>query len=391
VRFTLKYSLSLILLLALCLLPLAAQTPKAPEEGLVTINAGTNLNEAVRILELSSQKFENKKMFNQSSYGGPIGVPVNRLPWRQAVELIALKNGLTVADQPGFIAFADTPAATADQAPSVSEIQADAQAKQVRINAVALLADRAFLQSLGVDWSTLLNGRVTLNADFSGAGQVPGSIFGLGLGGVFNLGGFQIDLNTLLNTIESNQKGSVIAKPNIMVTSGKKGFIQVGQDISVKTVDEAGNTTDRFFATGVILNVEPTIVEVEGTEVIHMKVSIERSSGTPGNISTIINKSLSQTELVLYDGEEAVIGGLYDTDTIRVRAGIPILKDLPWWVLGIRYLTGYYKTEIKERELVIILKAGIEENAFQRAARAVHNPPASKLPEGAGGWEGSVE
>ena len=102
-----KYSLSLILLLALCLLPLAAQTPKAPEEGLVTINAGTNLNEAVRILELSSQKFENKKMFNQSSYGGPIGVPVNRLPWRQAVELIALKNGLTVADQPGFIAFAD--------------------------------------------------------------------------------------------------------------------------------------------------------------------------------------------------------------------------------------------------------------------------------------------
>lgn len=381
----------LCLLLALCLIPLAAQPVKTPEEGLVTINASTNLNEAVRILELSSLKFENKKMFNQSSFGGPIGVPVNRLPWRQALELIALKNGLVIADQPGFIAFVDTPAAVLGDTPSLSEIHMDALSKQVRINAVALLADRAFLQSLGVDWSTLLNGRVTINADFTGASQVPGSLFGISLGGIFDIGGVQVELNTLLNTIESNQKGTIIAKPNIMVTSGKKGFIQVGQDISVKAVDEAGNTTDRFFATGVILDVEPTIVEINGTEVIHMKVSIERSSGTPGNVSTIINKSLSQTELVLYDGEEAVIGGLYDTDTIRVRAGIPILKDLPWWVLGIRYLTGYYKTEIKERELVIILKAGIEENAFQRAARAVHNPPASKLPEGAGGWEGSVE
>lgn len=378
--------ISLFLLLALCLLPLAAQTAKPAEEGLVTINENTSLNEAVMILELSSLKYENKKMFNQSSFGGAIGLPVNRLPWRQALELIALKNSLAILDQPGFIAITDPPRGSGEDSPTVSEIETDALSKQVRINAIALLADRAFLQSLGIDWSTLLNGKVSLNADFTGGSQVPGSIFGISLGSAFNLGGVQVDLNTLLNTIESNQKGTIIAKPNIMVTSGKKGFIQVGQDISVKTVDDAGNTTDRFFATGVILSVEPTVVEIDGAEVIHMKVSIERSSGTPGNISTIINKSLSETELVLYDGEEAVIGGLYDTDTIRVRSGIPILKDLPWWVLGIRYLTGYYKTEIKERELVIILKANIEENAFERALSASRNPPATKVPEDAGGW-----
>jgi type IV pilus assembly protein PilQ len=373
-----------ILIIIMSILSLTAQTA---EEGLVTINEDTVLNEAVRILELSSLKFESKKMINQSNFNGNIGIPVNRLPWRQALELIALKNGLVVIDQAGYIALANLPAASAS-IDGVKMLQpgVDVESKQVRINAIALLADRAYLKSLGIDWSTLLDGTVTLNADFTGASQVPSSIFGLGIGGEFSVGGVQVEINTLLNAIESNQKGTVIAKPNIMVSSGKKGYIQVGQDISVKTIDEAGNTTDKFFATGVIMNVEPTIVEVDGTEVVHMKVSIERSSGTPGNISTIINKSKSETELVLYDGEEAVIGGLYDTDTVKTRGGIPILKDLPWWVLGIRYLTGYYKYETKERELVIILKTDIVENAVERALKAAQNPPKSPVPEEAGTW-----
>lgn len=374
---------TLMVLSALILLQ--AQTP---DLGLVTIKESATLNEAVRILELSSLKLESKKMINQSSFNGNIGIPLNNLPWRQALEMIALKNDLVIKEYPGYVALENQPPPPEieKEAVQTQQLDLDVNAKQVRINAIALLADRAYLKSLGVDWSTLLNGKVTVHAGLSGASQVPSSIFGIGVDGSFSAGGFQIDINTLLNTIENNQKGMVIAKPNIMVTSGKTGYIQVGQDISVKSVDEAGNTTDRFFATGVIMNVEPTVVEVDGTEVIHMKMSIERSSATPGDISTIINKSKSDTELVLYDGEEAVIGGLYDTDTIKIRGGIPFLKDLPWWVLGIRYLTGYDKIETKERELVIILKTDIIENAVERALKAAKTKPASVVPPEAGGW-----
>jgi type IV pilus assembly protein PilQ len=112
-------------------------------------------------------------------------------------------------------------------------------------------------------------------------------------------------------------------------------------------------------------------VEVDNQELIHLKLKIERSSGTPGEVSTIINKSLSSTEVLLYNGEETVIAGLYDTDELRSRGGIPILKDLPWWVFGIRYLTGYTKYERKERELMILIKAEIVENALTRQRRAV--------------------
>ncbi len=193
----------------------------------------------------------------------------------------------------------------------------------------------------------------------------------LGLSRDFTWDGNQIEINTLLNTIESNQKGSIIAQPIIMVASGKRGYIQVGQDISVKSVDDAGNTTDTFFATGIIMDVVPTIVNVDGTEVVHLVVNIERSSGSPGAVSTIINKSKSSTEVILYNGEQAVIGGLYDTDETRIRSGIPILKDLPWWVFGIRYLTGYDKYEKKERELIIIMKVEIVDNVLDRSKKAL--------------------
>ncbi|MDZ4182140.1 MAG: type II and III secretion system protein, partial [Candidatus Cloacimonadaceae bacterium] len=254
--------------------------------------------------------------------------------------------------------------------PETQASKLGAEDKQVRIKAVAMLADKAYLKALGIDWSTLFNGKVQIDAGFLGATQVPGNLMHLGASRSISWDGKTIDINTLLNVIESDQKGTIIAQPNIMVASGKKGYIQVGQDISVKTVDDAGNTTDAFFATGVILDVTPTIVPVNGEDVVHLTVSIERSSAAPGTVSTVITKSQSSTEIVLYNGEETVIGGLYDTDEIRLRSGIPILKDLPWWVFGIRYLTGYNKYEKKERELIIIMKVEIVENALERSRRA---------------------
>jgi type IV pilus assembly protein PilQ len=35
------------------------------------------------------------------------------------------------------------------------------------------------------------------------------------------------------------------------------------------------------------------------------------------------------------------------------------LKDLPWWVLGIRYLTGSDQTILTKKEVVILLKADL--------------------------------
>ncbi|GAB1468699.1 type II and III secretion system protein [Candidatus Cloacimonadota bacterium] len=365
-----KYiTLLLCLLLLLMVAPAEAQTPVATET--VSINQNTRINEAAMILETYTMKHFNKKLINLSSFNGPINVPINNLAWDKALDLIVLQNRLIRKDNAGYISIEDVPVVV----PPVvvpDPLVVIAGSKQIRIKAIAMLADRSYTRSMGIDWSSITNGKITVNAGFPGASQVV-SPMTFTASGSADLGKFQVDVSTALKAIESNQKGNIIAQPTILVSSGKKGFIQVGQDISVKTTDEAGNTMDTFFATGVIMDVTPTVVTVNGEDLIHLILSIERSSGVPNAVSTVIAKSKSATELVLFNNEETVIAGLFDTDETKARSGIPILKDLPWWVFGIRYLTGYSSFEKKEREMVISLQAEIVESAYDRFIKAAQD------------------
>ncbi len=372
-----KYLILLIILAAsFCALYAAAGDDRLADQETVTFLETTNFNDAVQILETFSWKYERKKLINMSNVNDAIGIPIHNLTWRRALEMMLLKKGLTYDESVGAVMIrertistaASTSAAPAAGVPLINAMQEMIDTKQVRISAVAFTCDKAYLRSLGINWSTLLDGRVDAEINFNGATEVPGNIFNASASTGWDLdNGYRLDVNTLLNAIESNELGNVIARPSILVSSGKEGHIQVGQDISVKSVDDAGNTVEQFFETGVIMTVTPTILTShDSIEVIHLTTKVERSSATPGTVSTVINKSTATTDIILYDGEETAIGGLYDTDETRVRSGIPFLKDLPWWVLGIRYLAGYDKLEKKERELVIILKAEIIEDALTR-------------------------
>jgi general secretion pathway protein D len=364
-----KYLLILLMLILSVSALLAVTQKDASDQDSVTFLESTNYNDALQILELYSWKYERKKIINLSNVNDAIGIPINNLSWRKALELIVLKKGLVIEETVGAIItkdFGGTGTQGTGEA-SKSAFQSEINTKQVRISAVIFNCDKAYLRSLGIDWSTIVGGSVQANVDFTTTNLVPDPVLGIGAGKTTTWGNRTIEVNALLKTIESSQLGTVIARPNIVVSSGKKGFIQVGADISTRKVDDAGNTTEQFYQTGVIMNVEPTIiVSVDSIEVVNLKASVERSSALPGTISTTINKNTSSTDIILYNGEETVIGGLYDTDETTVRSGIPFLKDLPWWVFGIRYLTGFDKKEKKERELVIILKAEIIDNAIMR-------------------------
>ncbi|MBM4399151.1 MAG: hypothetical protein FJ041_02320 [Candidatus Cloacimonetes bacterium] len=363
-----KYLLIIVILaISISLFP---QTGKGKdvEQETVTFLESTNFNDVLQILEAFSWKYERKKIINLSSVNDAIGIPIHNLTWRKTLELITLKKGLIIEEKVGTIIVKYRELAAEQKVEEKAiEIQSEINTKQVRISAVAFVCDKAYLKSLGIDWSTLLDGKVKADINVETASFVPGNVMSVNASRSTGIGGQSIEINTLLKTIESNQLGTVIAKPTVVVSSGKKGYLQVGQDVSVKMVDDAGNTTDKFFATGVIMDVEPTVlISEDSIEVVHLITSVERSAATPGAVSTVINKSASRTDVILYNGEETVIGGLYDTDEIKIRSGIPFLKDLPWWVFGIRYLTGYYKIDKKERELVIIIKADILDDAITR-------------------------
>lgn len=354
----------------------AVATNTIAQEETITLSEDIPLNNALQAIETLSVKYTGQKLLNLSNINDVIGIPIHQLTWKQALEMIVLKNGLVLEEQNGVVIIKTSE--IIDR--KIGDVTLDT--KQIRISAIAFIADKSFLNSLGINWSTLLNGKVTAKLNFNGANAVPSSIMSSDISKSWTQGQQQLDVSTLLKVIESNQKGSVIARPSLIVASGKKGYIQVGQDFSVKQKDESGNVTDKFYSTGVILDVIPEIIQDsdDKTEAIHLSARVERSSAVPGDITTIINKSQSTTDLVMFNGEETVIGGLYDTEDTKERGGIPILKDLPWWVFGIRYLSGYDKITKSEKELVIIIKAEIIGSVKDRMVNGnITNPEKEKV------------
>ena len=243
--------------------------------------------------------------------------------------------------------------------------------REVKISAVFCEIDVVEARKVGFDWRFLLSGSQTnvagtlrteterdpnaqswrLNAT---QGLQPE--FKLGVNSAFQVGDFFGQATAIFKFFDETGIGNVISNPSITVRDRTEGKIQVGVDFSVKTRDFAGNTTEQFFPTGTIIIVTPYIHKENGIEYALLDIGVERSSFQTSELQTQIRKTTAATQVLMLNGEETAIGGLFVNDEAITRVGIPFLKDLPWWVFGIRYLTGYDQTIETKKELVILLK-----------------------------------
>jgi type II secretory pathway component GspD/PulD (secretin) len=103
-----------------------------------------------------------------------------------------------------------------------------------------------------------------------------------------------------------------------------------------------------FTEVGTILRVTPHITSENR---ILLKLKPERSSYTFDANGVIINTNNAETNVVVENGQTAVIGGLTTQEEIKNYTGLPILKDIP--LIG--YLFRYTKTQIANRDLVIFV------------------------------------
>ncbi len=352
----------------------------APEE-LISMDAATTLTQAVDIFNNASKRFRGKPIIFEEESKDPIGINVTHMHWRDAFELVLRANGYWFEETEDYLrlfamkqqgAGADTSKAQADVA---------IQTREVQISAVFFEANRTELERLGLDW--LLTHQTSTNTiqqltsttgttsfetqegeDSEGETEIEiGSITTLAYGQG------ALEVLAALKALQSENLGELISSPNITVRSGEKGRIQVGQDFSVKMRDFAGNTTEQFFSTGTIIEVTPTVLEKDSIEFVNLVITAERSSAQPDPVSTIINKTLANTSVVLIDGEETVVGGLVTNELRHVRRGIPFLKDLPWWVFGLKYIFGYEEKQVDKKELIILLKANIVPSVEERVAQ----------------------
>jgi len=342
--------------------PLRAQEtiPRNISPGeLVSLDRSIPLKTALDILSQYSLKYEKKIIIDPQGRRGPINVMVNNMYWKRALEYILRSNLMKFQEHDKYYEVVPLVESKTTQ----SETGIDTGTREIEIKAIFFEADHQTLMEAGIDWSLVKNGKVRVNGNFGS--EVTKDLFRAQVTETHGAW----DVFALLRTFESLDKGEVIANPQIKVMDGEEGKIKVGTNFFLTTRDFAGNTRFTEYESGIILKVTPTVIGTPDSLFIHLQIRTERSTVIPD--PTAVTKAIteSNTEVLLLNGEETVIAGLYSNEVSTSRRGIPILKDLPPWFFGLRYLFGYESRKVAKKELVIVLEATVVPTIQERIAR----------------------
>jgi type IV pilus assembly protein PilQ len=347
----------------------------SPQE-LVSIAPTTSMDKALAAIGEVSQKFVGKVIIDPERRNMPINIDIQGVYWREALEQICRANDIWYTEYENYIqltggigadgrTMTSGPAGVA-QAVDIQREVASFRSREIKVSAVIFLVDLTRAEEVGVNWSFMKStSDLDFGASFNGADNVSNKMFKAELTPKVSFA----NMTFLLNLFSDYKLGEVLAQPQLTVRSGEEGRIQVGEDFSIRERDFAGNLIDKFYSAGTIVKVTPQVIAEQGVNFVHMVVSVEKSAVNPGQVSTIINKAVATTNLLLLDGEETIIGGLYSTEPKTVRQGVPFLKDLPWYVFGLRYLFGYESTQDVKKEVVILLKAELVPTLQERIAQ----------------------
>lgn len=336
-------------------------------------------DKAIDVLSKVSKNNIGKGIVLATSFSEPIGIEITRMPFMRALNVIVNYHDMVYVEDADVIIVKHESQSTKDLS---DDVYAAVDSREIKISALFFEANISDMKEQGIDWEFLiqktgLSFGATLTSFTQEQAQTESSSeevaaaheFIFNNKTSFEMGDFTGDVIGAFKFFETNGLGELIARPNITVRDKSTGRIQIGSDISIKERDFSGNLIDRFYSTGTIVEVTPYYYNEDGVDYVLLQLQAERSSATPGEITTEIRKTVAKTEVLMLNGESTIIGGLFTNEEVITRSGIPFLKDLPWWVFGIRYLTGSDKTEILKREIIILIEIEILPPLKERIAK----------------------
>jgi type IV pilus assembly protein PilQ len=171
----------------------------------------------------------------------------------------------------------------------------------------------------------------------------------------------KFNLTSFLDALQEVRLADVQAEPSIVTLDNRKAEILSGEETPIRIIDigslsqggtsaQAPRATVSFKETGIILTVTPHITN---NRKILMTLHAERSQLQPAasDLGYTFLKQRADNELLVGDGETAVIGGLTVTSVQQSKVGIPLLVDLPF----IGKLFGETRTEEDKNDLLILV------------------------------------
>jgi type IV pilus assembly protein PilQ len=256
----------------------------------------------------------------------------------------------------------------------------DIRTPQVSIKAKLVFVDRTDIEELGVKYdlgsrNQFFNNLVQRCCDpttgkqydptvnvidlggnaVSGIGNASGVVAGSAIDLIFStaIGGFT--LTSFLSAVERADLSDIQAEPVITTLDNRKADILVGEETPVRVIDASNSggatSTVTMKETGIRLTVTP---HVTSNRQVAMELHTERSSIQPlaaTDLGFTFQTQRADNQLLVNDGETAVIGGLTVTAVTNTRAGIPLLSGLP--IIG--KLFSFSRNEENRRDLIILV------------------------------------
>jgi hypothetical protein len=382
------------------------------QDELVSFKSDVPYTKAIQSLGELSKKLDGRLVIDRSPLqmkDKTIGINIESMYWKDALELILRSNQLWYIDYPEYVEIASfeeigkkqgeqaqkeglsrdiyqTPSSSSvpmimppQAAGVVDSSEYFSKVRDISISCVFFDLNRTKLLEDGMDFSIFRGSNLNLGVYIFGATIPPVTTNALPTSRLTNQftsikidptgNNLGVDIHAALKMFEADQIGEVISNSKIPVRSGLNSVLQVGDDFSVLEKDFSGNTVQKFYPTGTILNIKPRIFKVGEMEFIDVQYKVEKSTFEATQVTTIIHKTSTSGSLTLLNGEESYIGGMYSNSEVIIRSGVPLLKDLPWWVFGLRYIFGYDSKNIVKRELIVLLKAEILPSLEDRAIK----------------------
>lgn len=356
-------------------------------EPLLTRTIRLNYVRAAQVAPLIEPRL-SRDCGNLAAASGASGAPAPsggpQCPVRGAVTPDSLTNS---------IAITDVPSALEDLTEYARSL--DLRQPQVNIKAKIILIDRTQLEALGLrydlgtrnqffndiiprldstgkprtDAGQVFLGGNQVSAIANAKERIPESALQL----VFSTAFGDYSLSTFLEALQQNTLLDVQAEPSATVLNNRTANLTAGTEVPLRVIDASaggggqgaqgqGNfprATVQMKPTGIILNVTPSVTN---NRQVQMRLHVENSDVVPqGTDAFLFPRQTVDNEVLVADGETAVMGGLTQT-TVRVsKSGIPILVDLP--LIG--KLFGVTQRQEQKRDLLILITPHIIDEGQQ--------------------------
>lgn len=168
-------------------------------------------------------------------------------------------------------------------------------------------------------------------------------------------------LNLELSALETDRRGKVVSSPRVTTANQQKAIIEQGTQIPYQEATSSGATSISFKNASLSLEVTPQITPDEKI-IMDLEVKKDRVGLVFAGVPSIDTQRV-QTQVLVSNGETAVLGGIYEQTERTDIDKVPFFGDLP--VIG-----NIFKRRIKQNDktelLIFITPKIMDENLAVR-------------------------